>query len=172
MLTQLRIGFGAAGQDKDDKLRCCSTLHCTRLQCRAVLVELLSLAAKYRAFRTSSRLRSAKIRLDDDLTRGPKLWKEMQERKALSRESMHLKTKGCFPVFRRTIPKCRDDGLVRKCVLGVGQAVAAQLACLVAIANEKGLHTVPKGKNSKIQPCHGADYMSIVYSSWPLITQH
>lgn len=53
---------------------------------RAVLVELVSVSAKHRAFQASKRLRAACIRLDDDLSQ-----QQMQQRKGLSSDFLCLK---------------------------------------------------------------------------------
>jgi len=75
---------------------------------RAVLFELTTVSAKYRAFKASSRLRANlranRIRLDEDLTA-----QQMQQRKGLSSDFLGLKIRGFKPFFRGTTLKYRDD---------------------------------------------------------------
>ena len=63
-----------------------------QLKPRAVLVELMSVGAKHTAFQASSRLRAARIRLDEDLTP-----QQMQQRKGLSTDFQCLKARGYKP---------------------------------------------------------------------------
>ena len=60
-----------------------------QLKPRAVLVELMSVGARHTAFQASSRLRAARIRLDEDLTP-----LHMSQRKVLSTDFQCLKAKG------------------------------------------------------------------------------
>ena len=62
---------------------------------RAILVELLSVAAEHTAFQSSSRLRGMKIRLDEDLTP-----QQMKQRRDLSPDFQLLKARGYKPFFR------------------------------------------------------------------------
>ena len=70
---------------------------------RAVLVELLSVAAKHTAFQASSRLRASGIRLDEDLTPA-----QMKQRRGLSTDFQCLKARGYKPFFRGVVLKYRD----------------------------------------------------------------
>ncbi|DBA96468.1 TPA: hypothetical protein ACH3X1_015356 [Trebouxia sp. C0004] len=62
---------------------------------RAVLVELISVAAKHTAFRASKRLRDLKIRLDKDLTP-----QQMKTRRGLYTDFQCLKARVYKPFFR------------------------------------------------------------------------
>ena len=97
-----------------------------QLKPRAVLVELMSIGAKHTAFQASSRLRAARIRLDEDLTP-----QQMQQRKGLSTDFQCLKARGYKPFFRGANLKYRDGPLIRKCARGEANKVveaAAQAA--------------------------------------------
>ena len=59
---------------------------------RAVLVKLMSIGAKHTAFQASSRLRAARIRLDEDLSP-----QQMQQHKGLSTD---FQARGYKPFFR------------------------------------------------------------------------
>ena len=77
--------LGKLKQDQQDRLQ---------LKPRAMLVELTSVAAKHTAFQASSRLRAARIRLDEDLTP-----QQMQQRRGLSAGFQCLKARGYKPFF-------------------------------------------------------------------------
>ena len=87
---------------------------------RAVLVELTTVSAKHRAFKTSSRLRVNRIRLDEDLTP-----QRMRQRKGLSSDFLGLKVRGFKPFFRGTTLKYRDAGVVRQCAKGGANKIRA-----------------------------------------------
>ena len=91
-----------------------------QLKPRAVLVELISVAAKHTAFQASSRLRAARIRLDEDLTP-----QQMKQRTGLSTDFQCLKARGYKPFFRGPILKYRDGPLIRKCARGDANKVVA-----------------------------------------------
>ena len=78
-----------------------------------MLVELVAVSAKHRAFQASKRLRAARIRLDDDLTP-----QQMQQRRGLSSDFLCLKTRGFKPFFRGTTLKYRDGLVLRSCAKG------------------------------------------------------
>ena len=90
---------------------------------RAVLVELLSVAAKHTAFQASSRLRTAGIRLDEDLTPV-----QMKQRRGLSTDFQCLKARGYKPFFRGVTLKYRDGAVIRKCGRGEANKVVAAAA--------------------------------------------
>ena len=90
---------------------------------RAVLVELLSVAAKHTAFQASSRLRASGIRLDEDLTPA-----QMKQRRGLSTDFQCLKARGYKPFFRGLVLKYRDGALIRKCDRGGANKVVAAAA--------------------------------------------
>ena len=90
---------------------------------RAVLVELLSVAAKHTAFQASSRLRASGIRLDEDLTPA-----QMKQRRGLSTDFQCLKARGYKPFFRGVVLKYRDGALIRKCDRGEANRVVAAAA--------------------------------------------
>ncbi|KAL0033718.1 hypothetical protein WJX77_002375 [Trebouxia sp. C0004] len=77
---------------------------------RAVLVELLSVAAKHTAFQASKRLRAVKVKLDEDLTP-----QQMHTRRGLSTDFQCLKARGYKPFFRGITLRYRDGPLIRKC---------------------------------------------------------
>ncbi|DBA99905.1 TPA: hypothetical protein ACH3X1_013789 [Trebouxia sp. C0004] len=83
---------------------------------RAVLVELLYVAAKHIAFQASKRLRDLKIRLDEDLTP-----QQMKTRRGLSTDFQCLKSRCYKPFFRGVTLRYRDGALIRKCARGRGQ---------------------------------------------------
>ncbi|DBA86118.1 TPA: hypothetical protein ACH3X1_005635 [Trebouxia sp. C0004] len=85
-------------------------------QARAVLVELLSVAAKHIAFQASKRLKGLKIRLDEDLNP-----QQMKTRRGLSIDFQFLKSRGYKPFFRGVTLRYRDGALIRKCASGRGQ---------------------------------------------------
>ena len=109
---------------------------------RAILVELLSVAAKHTAFRSSSRLRGMKIMLDEDLTP-----QQMKQRRGLSPDFQLLKARGYKPFFRGPTLKYRDGALIRKCAQGeankvvaaAGQALGQQCLHRLGISRLKGL---------------------------------
>ena len=81
---------------------------------------------KHTAFQASSRLRAARIRLDEDLTP-----QQMQQRKGLSTDFQCLKARGYKPFFRGATLKYRDGPFIRKCARGEANKVveaAAQTA--------------------------------------------
>ncbi|DBB04199.1 TPA: hypothetical protein ACH3X1_013236 [Trebouxia sp. C0004] len=80
---------------------------------RAVLVELLSVAAKHTAFQASKRLRAVKVRLDEDLPPH-----QMHTRRGLSTDFQWLKACGYKPFFRGITLRYRDGPLIRKCARG------------------------------------------------------
>ena len=93
---------------------------------KAVLEELISVAAKHTAFQASSRLRASRIRLDEDLTP-----QQLKQRRGLSTDFQCLKARGYKPFFRGPTLKYRDGALIRKCARGEANkvvAVAAQAA--------------------------------------------
>ena len=90
---------------------------------RAILVELLSVAAKHTAFKSSSRLRGMKIRLNEDLTP-----QQMTQRRGLSPDFQLLKARGYKPFFRGPTLKYRDGALIRKCARGEANKVVAAAA--------------------------------------------
>ena len=98
----------------------------SQLKPRAVLVELISVAAKHTAFQASSRLRATKIRLAEDLTP-----QQLKQRKGLSTDFQCLKARGYKPFFRGPTLKYRDGALIRKRARGEANkfvAAAAQAA--------------------------------------------
>ncbi len=90
---------------------------------RAVLVELLSVAAKHTAFQASKRLRAMKVRLDEDLTP-----QQMKTRRGLSTDFQCLKARGYKPFFRGITLRYRDGPLIRKCARGEANKVMAAAA--------------------------------------------
>ncbi|DBA92735.1 TPA: hypothetical protein ACH3X1_002939 [Trebouxia sp. C0004] len=88
---------------------------------RAVLVELLSVAAKHTAFQASKRLRAVKVRLDEGLTPH-----QMQTRRGLSTDFQWLKACGYKPFFRGIT--LRYGPLIRKCARGEANKVMAAAA--------------------------------------------
>ncbi|DBA80864.1 TPA: hypothetical protein ACH3X1_008073 [Trebouxia sp. C0004] len=82
----------------------------------AVLVKLLSVAAKHIAFQASKRLRGLKIRLDEDLTP-----QQMKTRRGLSADFQGLKSRGYKPFFRGVT-------LIRKCARGEANKVVTAAA--------------------------------------------
>ncbi|DBA77442.1 TPA: hypothetical protein ACH3X1_009272 [Trebouxia sp. C0004] len=90
---------------------------------RAVLVELLSVAAKHTAFQASKPLRDLKIRLDEDLTP-----QQMKTRRGLSIDFQCLKSRGYKPFFRGVTLRYRDGALIRKCARGEANKVVAAAA--------------------------------------------
>ena len=90
---------------------------------RAVLVELLSVAAKHTAFQASKRLRAMKVRLDEDLTP-----QQMKTRRGLSTDFQCLKSCGYKPFFRGITLRYRDGALIRKCARGEANKVVAAAA--------------------------------------------
>jgi len=90
---------------------------------RAVLVELLSVAAKHTAFQASKRLRAMKVRLDEDLTP-----LQMKTRRGLSTDFQCLKARGYKPFFRGPTLRYRDGALIRKCARGEANKVVAAAA--------------------------------------------
>ncbi|DBA89192.1 TPA: hypothetical protein ACH3X1_016342 [Trebouxia sp. C0004] len=78
---------------------------------RAVLVELLFVAAKHIAFQASNRLRDLKIRLDEDLTP-----QQMKTRRGLSTDFQCLKSRGY---------KLSSEGEANKVVAAAAQAARA-----------------------------------------------
>ena len=90
---------------------------------RAVLVELISVAAKHAAFQASSRLRASRTCLDEDLTP-----QQMKERRGLSTDFQCLKARGYKPFFRGATLKYRDGPLIRKCARGDANKVVAAAA--------------------------------------------
>ena len=90
---------------------------------RAVLVELLSVAAKHTAFQASKRLGAMKVRLDEDLTP-----QQMKTRRGLSTDFQCLKAGGYKPFFRGITLRCRDGPLIRKCAWGKANKVVAAAA--------------------------------------------
>ena len=94
-----------------------------QLKPRAVLVELMSVGAKHTTFQASSRLRAARIRLDEDLTP-----QQMQQRKGLSTDFQCLKARGYKPFFRGATLRYRDGPVIRKCARGEANKVVAAAA--------------------------------------------
>ena len=94
-----------------------------QLKPRAVLVELMLVGAKHTAFQASSRLRAARIRLDEDLTP-----QQMQQRKGLSTDFQCLKARGYKPFFRGATLKYRDGLVICKCARGEANKVVAAAA--------------------------------------------
>ncbi|DBA90220.1 TPA: hypothetical protein ACH3X1_003518 [Trebouxia sp. C0004] len=90
---------------------------------RAVLVELLSVAAKHTAFQASKRLRAVKVRLDEDLTP-----QQMHTCRGLSTDFQWLKARGYKPFFRGITLRYRDGPLIRKCARGGANKVMAAAA--------------------------------------------
>ncbi|DBA74977.1 TPA: hypothetical protein ACH3X1_010320 [Trebouxia sp. C0004] len=90
---------------------------------RAVLVELLSVAAKHTVFQASKRLRAVKVRLDEDLTP-----QQMHTRRGLSTDFQWLKARGYKPFFRGITLRYRDGPLIRKCAGGGANKVMAAAA--------------------------------------------
>ena len=78
---------------------------------------------KHVAFKASSRLRAAGIRLDENLT-----LTQMQGRRALSFDFLRLKSRGYKPFFRGVTLKYRDGAVVRKCAHGEANKVVADAA--------------------------------------------
>ncbi|KAA6421234.1 MAG: hypothetical protein FRX49_08933 [Trebouxia sp. A1-2] len=90
---------------------------------RAVLVELLSVAAKHTAFQASRRLRAIRLRLDEDLTP-----QQMNQRRGLSTDFQCLKSHGYKPFCRGPVLKYRDGALICKCAWGEANKVVAAAA--------------------------------------------
>jgi len=90
---------------------------------RAVLVELLSVAAKHTAFQASKRLRAMKVRLDEDLTP-----QQMKTRRGLSTDFQWLKARAYKPFFRGITLRYKDGALIRKCARGEANKVMAAAA--------------------------------------------
>lgn len=74
---------------------------------RAVLEELLSVAAKHTAFQASKRHRAIKIRLDDDLTP-----QQMKIRRSLSTDFQCLKARDYSFDSRNLIMPCRQYSVI------------------------------------------------------------
>ncbi|DBA81987.1 TPA: hypothetical protein ACH3X1_007690 [Trebouxia sp. C0004] len=77
---------------------------------RAVMVELITMSAKHRAFKASGCLRASRICLDEDLTTQQK-----QQCTGLSSDFLGLNIRGFKPFFRGTNLKYRDGGVVHQC---------------------------------------------------------
>ncbi len=90
---------------------------------RAVLVELLCVAAKHTAFQASKRLRAMKVRLDEDLTP-----QQMKTRRGLSTDFQWLKARGYKPFFRGITLRYKDGALICKCARGEANKVMAAAA--------------------------------------------
>ncbi|KAA6425964.1 MAG: hypothetical protein FRX49_04339 [Trebouxia sp. A1-2] len=90
---------------------------------RAVLVELLSVAAKHTAFQASSRLRADSIRLDEDLTP-----QQMKQRRNMSVDFQCLKARGYKPFFRGVKLRFRDGAVIRTCAKNEANKVVAAAA--------------------------------------------
>ena len=71
----------------------------------------------------SSRLRAARIRLDEDLTP-----QQVSQRKGLSTDFQCLKARGYKPVFRGATLNYRDGPVIRKCARGEANKVVAAAA--------------------------------------------
>ena len=113
---------------------------------RAVLVELISVAAKHTAFQASSRLRASKIRLDEDLTP-----QQLKQRRGLSTDFQCLKARGYKPFFRGPTLKYRDGALIRKCARGEANKAAAAQAARAA-APPPARHSRPLRYSVAIDP--------------------
>ncbi|DBA96686.1 TPA: hypothetical protein ACH3X1_015537 [Trebouxia sp. C0004] len=96
---------------------------------RAVLVELLSVAAKHIAFQASKRLRDLKVRLDEDLNP-----QQMKTPRGLSTNFQCLKFRGYKPFFTGVTLRYRDGALIRKCARGEAKVVAAAAQAAKATA--------------------------------------
>ena len=115
---------------------------------RAVLVELISVAAKHTAFQASSRLRASKIRLDEDLTP-----QQLKQRRGLSTDFQCLKARGYKPFFRGPTLKYRDGALIRKCARGeANKVVAAAAQAARAAAPQPARHSRPLRNSVAIDP--------------------
>ncbi|DBA71362.1 TPA: hypothetical protein ACH3X2_011171 [Trebouxia sp. C0005] len=110
-LTQVRSAF-RLGKWKQDQSKP-----------RAVLVELLSVAAKHTAFQASSRLRADSIRLDEDLTP-----QQMKQRRNMSVDFQCLKARGYKPFFRGVKLRFRDGAVIRTCAKNEANKVVAAAA--------------------------------------------
>ncbi|DBA84916.1 TPA: hypothetical protein ACH3X1_005928 [Trebouxia sp. C0004] len=89
----------------------------------AVMLELLSVAAKHTAFQASKRLRDLKIRLDEDLTP-----QRTKTRRGLSTDFQCLNVRGYKPFFRVPTLRYRNGTLIRKCAGGKANKVVAAAA--------------------------------------------
>ena len=115
---------------------------------RAVLVELISVAAKHTAFQASSRLRASKIRLDEDLTP-----QQLKQHWGLSIDFQCLKARGYKPFFRGPTLKYRDGALIRKCARGeANKVVAAAAQAARAAAPQPARHSRPLRNSVAIDP--------------------
>ncbi len=98
-LTKVRSAFRLSKWKQDQGKPC------------AVLVELLSVAAKHTAFQAFKHLRAMKVRLSEDLTP-----QQMKTRRGLSTDFQWLKARGYKPFFRGITLRYRDGALIRKCL--------------------------------------------------------
>ncbi|KAA6419787.1 MAG: hypothetical protein FRX49_10320 [Trebouxia sp. A1-2] len=110
-LTQVRSAF-RLGKWKQDQSKP-----------RAVLVELLSVAAKHTAFQASSKLRADSIHLDEDLTP-----QQMKQRRSMSVDFQCLKARGYKPFFRGVKLRFRDGAVIRTCAKDEANKVVAAAA--------------------------------------------
>ncbi|DBA69291.1 TPA: hypothetical protein ACH3X2_004128 [Trebouxia sp. C0005] len=110
-LSQVRSAF-RLGKPKQDQSKPC-----------AVLVELLSVAAKHMAFQASSKLRAISIRLDKDLTP-----QQMKQRKNMSVDFQCLKARSYKPFFRRVKLRFRNGAVIRTCAKDEANKVVAAAA--------------------------------------------